>query len=208
MFVGISVSELLGWYWPVVGWVLPIFGVFIVVCLVGIPILDVVWAFIERNKYTLTLTRKVACLLDFNSPSVYRVDGKPVHNSYISVVERILEDGVARVVEFVNSPSPELTGGYADYHRHCISEKVKKSRITRQKSCPNDRPLWSIFLDLTVFSVALAMWPALVVAASIYIPLYLLRAARDGQKLAVKVSKHIADKEAHNEGSSDSSSSN
>jgi hypothetical protein len=76
-------------------------------------------------------------------------------------------------------------------------EKVTVSRVNIQMGIIryDGEPL--ILLASVMVVVGFLVWPLFLIAAAGFIPLYLLRAARDGQKLAIKVKNHIADKEAH-----------
>jgi hypothetical protein len=139
MFVGISVSELLSWYGSSFDWMLPIIAGLSAIHLVGLPLLEFCWTFVDRREFKNVWFRWTIDLL---------------------------------------------------WEQEWRKEA---SRISTQNS--DMFPAW--FLTTLLLGFCVVVWPVFILLASLILPLYLLRAARDGQKLAIKVKNHIADKEAH-----------
>jgi hypothetical protein len=208
MFVGISVSELLGWYEPVAN----IVGLFLIplslFAIVALPLLNLVWCYIDRAKFHNGLQYWVLNLFGMGDKfKTLQVNGKNIFCNDEDLVSRIFKSGGSGTVRVHVHDLRDVTKkGYARCLSDCREEKFSQSDVTETVSYKkiDDPRVAFLFIGAIVVTFA---WPLFIIAASLFVPVYLLRAARDGQKLAVKVSKHIADKEAHNEGSADSSSS-
>jgi hypothetical protein len=148
MFVGVSITELIGWYYPVINFLWPLFWALSLTLFLLVPFIEWCSAFTDRREFKCWWSGWV-----------------------FDVV-------------------------WCGKFRGC------------REDVANDNFHSGGCMVMTIMgAICVFVWPLFVVGLSLIIPLLLIRAARDGGKLAAKVSKHIADKEAHNEGSSDSSSS-
>jgi hypothetical protein len=209
MFVGISITELLGWYVPVVSTIFPLLLALCVFYSAGLPLLSWAWAFIDRGPFTNNLQRRITFAIlapVLQNCNTYK--GQRISSSSWRHTEELLA-GTKQFAKIKVSPGWVNCSASAVNSRGCCDDWACTVEVTATakditkglNSMDSSEPQF-----LTVCAgliLCLLIWPAFIVIASLAVPLYLFRAARDGQKLAIKVGKHIADAEVHVDGKAD-----
>jgi hypothetical protein len=208
MFVGISISDLIGWYYPVAFFLVQTLIPLSIFIIAGLPLLNLIWCYVDRAGFHNGLQYKVMGWVGLMpGAKVYRYKGQTIYYGSVSRAKALFEgkgEAEAGIGVHVRDLRDVNSLGYSGHSCDCDDVTAKREDITKEcfnKSVDDPRVLL-LFVGALLTPL---VWPAFVIAASLFIPVYLLRAARDGQKLAIKVATHIADAEVHVDDKADTS---